>query len=206
VPARLVLLPALAVSLFINVAIFGLAALFSRERPRRLETTEPVPINLISLPAPDLPEPAPVREPVPPEPLPRPQLQPDLLPAGAVTLAPPDIHVAIDRSIAPPSSSPIGFIFQAGELDRPPQPIVTPQPAYPHRARQREVEGEVRLRFLVGEDGAVRRISILEASPEGFFEESVKQTVARWRFRPGEITGRAVASWVETTIGFEFRD
>jgi protein TonB len=63
----------------------------------------------------------------------------------------------------------------------------------------------VKVKFLVDEEGKVSRVSILESSPKGVFEESVLQTLPSWKFSPGRILGESVSTWVVTTIRFELK-
>ena len=96
-------------------------------------------------------------------------------------------------------------MFEAGDLDHPPAILARVPPPYPYRARQMEVEGHVRVRFLVTPDGRAEHIEILDAEPPGFFEDAVLQSVPTWTFRPGEVGGTPVASWMATTVRFQLK-
>jgi protein TonB len=89
------------------------------------------------------------------------------------------------------------------QVDTVPAVVGQTRPAYPYRARRRNIEGWVRIRFLVDQRGRVNDLNVLESSPEGVFEGAVRDAVLRWRFRPGIRAGRSVDVWVETTIQFE---
>ncbi len=93
-------------------------------------------------------------------------------------------------------------IFASGELDQPLVALVRQQPLYPLFAKQRRVQGQVRVRFVVTRTGTVEQITIIQTNPSGVFEESVVRCVSGWRFRPGTVEGVAVDSWAETTISF----
>ena len=95
------------------------------------------------------------------------------------------------------------LVFLGSDLDEPPRAVVRTVPPYPYRARQRQVNGTVRVKLLVNADGSISNVEILEASPEGYFEETVLRTVPSWHFEPGHIAGEAVASWVVTTVRFD---
>jgi protein TonB len=94
-------------------------------------------------------------------------------------------------------------VFSAGELDAPLTPLTRLSPLYPMRAKDRGIEGWVKVKFLVDADGRVGEVSILDAHPEGLFEKSVRRCIGGWRFKPGTVAGMAVKTWVETTIRFE---
>ncbi len=80
--------------------------------------------------------------------------------------------------------------------------MVRTHPTYPYRARQRNIEGEVKVKLLVRADGTVASVTILDATPKGIFDSSVKEAVPNWKFTPGKIDGQAVPSWVVTNVVF----
>ena len=57
-------------------------------------------------------------------------------------------------------------------------------PLYPPRAKRMGIEGYVKIKVWVNKEGEVRKFMVLEASPKGVFEKSVKQAVMQWRFSP----------------------
>ncbi|SDP41495.1 energy transducer TonB [Desulforhopalus singaporensis] len=97
----------------------------------------------------------------------------------------------------------VGDVFSAGELDVPMTILARTPPFYPLRARQRGIEGWVKVKLLVDEEGNVTEVSIVEAQPEGVFEKSVRRCVGSWRFQPGTVEGTPVKAQVETTVKFE---
>ncbi|MEZ4389030.1 MAG: energy transducer TonB [Candidatus Krumholzibacteriia bacterium] len=197
-------LPAALASLVITGLILVAAAQLVRERPQRQDITEPVPVALVNVPRDEAPPEEPERK--PPEPprqppevdfapeLPTPSLTAPQLAGPAVTLNP-------SLFTAPTASGPP--VFEVGELDRPPRAIARREPVYPYRARQRRIEGRVRVRFLVGADGRTSEITVLEAEPAGVFDQAVLDAVASWRFEPGVLAGRPVAAWMVTPIVFD---
>ena len=105
------------------------------------------------------------------------------------------------RSGAARNGSPV----PAGSLDGPLQAIARTQPGYPPAARRQNVEGWIRVQYVVDERGSVGPVKVLAAEPEGFFEQSVLGTVRAWRFRPGTVNGEIVQALVEQTISFRLR-
>ena len=81
--------------------------------------------------------------------------------------------------------------------------MVRRRPQYPYRARQRRLEGRVKVRFLVQADGTTSQITILESEPAGVFDQAVQDAVAGWRFEPGKLAGEPVAAWIVTPILFD---
>jgi TonB family protein len=92
------------------------------------------------------------------------------------------------------------------------EPVVVPpelirstrvEPAYPLAARQLRASGEVTLSVLVGTDGTVDRIEVLEEPSSALgFGAAAKRAVSQWRFRPGLRDGRPVPH--TTTVKFFF--
>lgn len=96
--------------------------------------------------------------------------------------------------------------FEAAAVDQVPQVLVKNPPVYPNKARNMGIGGKVVLRFLVGADGHVSRPAVVEAHPAGYFEQSAMDAVSRWRFKPGCVKGRAVATWVTLPVQFRLVD
>ncbi len=96
--------------------------------------------------------------------------------------------------------------YSLGQVDAAPRAMYQALPRYPRRARQRNIEGWVKVRFLVDKEGRVRNLRILEESPPDVFHETVMETAPRWRFRPATKEGRPVNVWVEQTINFRMDD
>jgi protein TonB len=96
-----------------------------------------------------------------------------------------------------------GKEFQLTQVDKPPVVLSRVEPDYPSMARRRSINGQVTIKFLVDPQGRVQRPSIIKATPQGIFESSVLDAVARWRFKPGIYKGQAVSTWVILPIQFK---
>ena len=201
-PQRLV--PAVVAALVLNAALLASSALLARERPVVTDLTEPVGVNLVTLKPATPPRPPEKRETPPPRP--KPKLKPDFTPELArPSLDAPDptaIRVELDPSLLQGGPATGGFVFNASDLDTPPRAVVRSNPVYPYKARQRNIEGVVEVRFLVGADGSISNISIISSDPQGLFDDAVMKTIPNWRFRPGVLDGQAVPSWVVTAVEF----
>ena len=119
------------------------------------------------------------------------------LPAMSGTVAMPPMQTV---SLGTPD---MNAAYGVGEIDHPLTPLSRIPPLYPMRARRRGVEGWVRVRFIVNEEGRAQDIRIVESDPKGIFERSVSRCVAQWRFTPGTVGGIPVKTWVETTVRFD---
>ena len=96
--------------------------------------------------------------------------------------------------------------YSLAQVDSAPRAMSQALPRYPRRARQRNIEGWVKVRFLVDKEGRVRNLRILKESPPDVFHETVMETAPRWRFSPAKKGGRPVNVWVEQTINFKMDD
>lgn len=82
-------------------------------------------------------------------------------------------------------------------------PVVQNRPlTYPERAKQREIdEGRVVVSALIGTDGRVKELKVLDAT-HAIFAEAVRNAVPNWTFRPATYQGRPVETWVRIPIPF----
>ncbi len=119
------------------------------------------------------------------------------LPAGPHALAlPPLPAAAFDTGSLPD-------VFSAGELDAPLTVLTRIPPVYPLQAKHRGIEGWVRVRFVVNEDGGVGRVTVVESDPPDIFDPNVICCVTGWRFQPATVDGMPVKARAETTVRFK---
>lgn len=64
------------------------------------------------------------------------------------------------------------------------KPIRTVNPVYPSQAVRRGIEGWVDLELVVGLDGRVASVRVLQAEPQNVFESAARRAISRWRFEP----------------------
>lgn len=70
------------------------------------------------------------------------------------------------------------------------------EPAYPRAARDRGLQGIVRLEADVDADGSVSEVRIVESSGVDAFDAAACEAVRSWRFSPATVDGAAVSSTV----------
>ena len=75
------------------------------------------------------------------------------------------------------------------------------QPEYPAMARQLKIEGQVELEAVVGENGAVEKVSIVSGNP--VLTRPAVDAVKRWKFSPFTDAGKAVKAVVPVTMSFK---
>jgi protein TonB len=139
-----------------------------------------------------------------------------LVPGDAVTPPPavsppkspepkPEAKPETARASAPPSAPSTGidlpFIrdptyYPAKQLDVYPQPLAAIRLEYPDAAAKARVDGRLLVLLLIDEFGVVNDASVVEAQPEGYFEEAALAAFRSVRFSPAQKQGRAVKSRV----------
>jgi protein TonB len=202
-------LPAGLFALAVNVLLLLLLPLLSHLRAPEADMTEPVGIQLVRIREKE-PPPEEEEEREPPEEEKQEEMiedfQPDLVQPKIQTPDMPALQFEVNTKLidgAPTSG--ISMFFNAADLDHPPRALMKAPPLYPYKAKRLEIQGYVKVKFLVDETGLVSRITVLDAEPKGMFEESVLASLPNWKFSPGKVLGEPVSSWVTTTIRFELQ-
>lgn len=85
-------------------------------------------------------------------------------------------------------------------------PIVKVAPIYPQRAMQRGLEGWVLVEFTVTPAGSVRDVHVIDARPQGVFDEAARDAALKFKYKPRMVDGKAVAvDGVRNLIRFELQ-
>ena len=74
------------------------------------------------------------------------------------------------------------------------------EPTYPAEARAKHIQGSVAMDVQVGEDGAVRNISVVAGDP--VLSAAAVEAVKQWKYRPFSIDGHRAEMQVRITIKF----
>jgi protein TonB len=120
-------------------------------------------------------------------------------------VAPPDTAARNQSSPLPALDIPLAedpTYYPGKQLDVHPaalQPIV---PAYPDAVSFAGIEGTVTVLLLIDEFGTVRDVSVVEATPPGYFEESALAAFRSARFTAAIKDGRAVKSRVLIRVSY----
>lgn len=132
----------------------------------------------------------------------------DALPLGPVSEAP------VAFTGAETTLGPVTTLPQAEPEATPAQRlIINPvrqagtNPDFPRKALEREVSGEVTLRFTVTAQGKVANLIVVNEAPKGYaFAKAALKAVEAWTFQPQTIDGIAVAYPARYTISFKLED
>ena len=86
------------------------------------------------------------------------------------------------------------------------KPVETRPPVYPPRCLRMGIEGTVRVRVLVGEDGRVQEVTVGKSSGDAALDEAALEAVRYWRFEPAKRDGVPVRAWAVVPIEFKLID
>lgn len=141
----------------------------------------------------------------PPSPTPLPPVDNDIRTTPDPTPPQPPVGgmgTSIDPPLPPVIDKPVLPLAPFMAAARDPRFAANFQPAYPHKMEQRQVEGSVKVKVLIGRDGRVRQVQILSATDPAFAEATERQALKAWRFRPATRGGEAVEDWQTLTVRF----
>jgi len=95
-------------------------------------------------------------------------------------------------------------VMTAETVDELPTPIHQPLPTPPQRAIARGIDGQVTISVLIGVDGRVQSIEVIDSRPPGVFDQAVLTAAKQWTFNPAMYQGAPVPLRVEYPIPFKF--
>ena len=220
--AILTWIAAIVLALGLNLFIFGIMPTFIQGVPDAPDDEEPIQaIQVVRIKRPDTP-PRKKEAPKPPEP-PKEEVSATKIIQKQIqrpTIVRPNLSVTLNPNLPKlPNSIALGplstfsmktqmpqGLFSTSELDQPLQALVRLPASYPMRARRLDIEGWVKVEFIVTREGRVRDIKVVAAEPKGVFESSVTRSVSQYRFKPGTVDGNTVAVRVVTTIRFKMEE
>lgn len=136
---------------------------------------------------------------------PKPQEPPPQMEAPQMEAASPDggqsgLDFAADLSSEVSLDSGLSLGSGDGEY----VPITKVQAVYPRRAMQRGIQGYVVVEFTVSKIGAVQDPVVVEANPQGIFEQAALDAVVKFKYKPRVINGEPTAvAGVQNRITFE---
>jgi TonB family protein len=109
----------------------------------------------------------------------------------------------------PPTPTPSvkeGDIVKPGFGVIPPVVIHQVDPGYPPVAREMRLSGSVEAEALVGIDGTVEQVRIINVSRKGVgFEGATETAVLQWRYKAATKHGVRVRMWVRIQVPFRYR-
>lgn len=141
------------------------------------------------------PEPPPPEVPLPP----RPEMV--AMETTQPKIASPDINFKVPDFPLAMNGPYIGPVNQ-GSPDRDFMPVSRVPPQYPYRAERKGIEGWVKVSFLITENGSVQDVVLIDAEPEGIFDQAAMRAVLKWTFKPRIQNGKPLAVRAEQVVNF----
>jgi TonB family protein len=93
--------------------------------------------------------------------------------------------------------------YPANELDVYPRALHTIAPTYPIGALETRTSGFVTLLVLIDEVGRVTVSTVVDATPDGVFEQAAQEALAQAVFYPAQREGRSVRSQLLVKVEFD---
>ena len=154
--------------------------------------------------------PPPPDEQLPPPPKASPKEAKPHLVKPIVDLAPPSTQpIRLDPlpQVEPATTQPVQTVQPATPLFVPaaiePGAAAHFQPGYPSALARADIEGSATVRVLIGADGRVKQVELVNATHAGFFEATRDHALRAWRFRPATREGVPTDSWRTLTVRFK---
>ncbi|MBC7927625.1 MAG: energy transducer TonB [Bryobacteraceae bacterium] len=94
-----------------------------------------------------------------------------------------------------------GGVYRIGGGVSSPVPIFKPEPEYSEEARKAKFQGSVTLAIVIQADGTTSNIRVLRTLGLGLDEKAI-EAVQKWKFRPSQKDGRAVAVSANVEVNF----
>jgi len=93
--------------------------------------------------------------------------------------------------------------YRNSEVDLPATPVERAPLLIPELPFHSKLQGAVKARVFINEDGTVESVKIIEAKPVGgVFEEAALEALRRVRYKPAEIAGQAVKTQKLIEVSF----
>lgn len=114
-----------------------------------------------------------------------------------------------DAALADATSALVGemgsAVMEEDSVQQAPTATERTPPSFPARARSLGQSGWVTLSFVVDIDGSTQDVHVVEAEPQGVFDDAALDAVKSWRFDPGQHEGTPIAVRVRQTLRFELQ-
>lgn len=110
--------------------------------------------------------------------------------------------IGFSADVAADTNLSSGLALESGDGEY--LPIVKVAPIYPRRALSRGIEGYVIVEFVVTKNGSVRDPVVVEAKPQGIFDQAAKEAALKFKYKPRVIDGQATeVAGVQNKITFK---
>ncbi len=180
-------------ALLINIALFALAPKSINVKPYRTSQKRAIIAEDIKLEVENLIEPPPEAKPAMPV---EAESEEEVEAATMAETEFAEVYTRPEESVEIP-------VVAFWKVEKKPQPLYSPKPEYPEKARVAEMEGQAIVEALVDIDGKVIDTRLVKSSGFDILNQAAMNAARCWTFSPAEQRGKPVRVWVN--IPFNFR-
>lgn len=80
--------------------------------------------------------------------------------------------------------------------------IASPDPRYPSAAKRKGIELDVKINFIIDEQGRVKNIEFEKKNKVVYFRSAIRNAMAKWHFQPAMQNGRPIESTMSKIFSF----
>lgn len=102
------------------------------------------------------------------------------------------------------NSEQLKLVERNPAIDSRPVALSFPRPRYTEEARRNKVQGQIRLRILIGADGSVKQAVVLAGLPDGLNQQAL-DSAYQIKFKPAMKDGKPVDFWIPISMEFNLR-
>lgn len=180
-------------ALLINIALFALAPKSMNVKPYQTSQKRTIIAEDIKLKVENLIAPPPEEKPAMPL---EAESEEEVEAATMAETGFPEVYARPEESVEIP-------VVAFWKVEKKPQPLYSPKPKYPEKARVAEMEGQAIVEALVDIDGKVIDVRLVKKSGFNELDQAAMNAARCWTFSPAEQRGKPVRVWVN--IPFNFR-
>ena len=115
-----------------------------------------------------------------------------------------EIGGTVGSILLPPPPPPVddGRVYIPRDANLNMFPLSKTYPIYPEKARLQRWEDQLVVRYVIGKNGRVKEVTVLEKAGRKIFDEAAVDAIRHWRFRPLIKDGEAQEVVHELTVYF----
>ena len=110
--------------------------------------------------------------------------------------------VVTDTAPPPPPPPADGRLYVERDEPLPLEPVKQDYPVYPYTAVKAGIEDRVIVRYVIGKDGRVKSVTILDKPMHEMFVKPTVEAIKAWRFRPMVVDGQRTEVVHELTVNY----
>jgi periplasmic protein TonB len=94
-------------------------------------------------------------------------------------------------------------IYYDYEVTTPASPLLRVKPGYPPSAARKGISGFIVADLVIGDDGQVEEINIVESVPSGIFDKKGEIAIEKWQYKPAQLNAMPVKQYVKVRLDWK---